>query len=291
MGGKLPLKYSYVNVFAEQAFGGNGLPVFSDAEGLSAFQMLKITQELRYFEATFLVQTETTNRFRTRVFDMFEELPFAGHPLLGAGAALHQQTGLKEPQTWIFELPEKTVSVVTEFSESGFSSSLAQGNPEFLGTVNSTQQLALMFSLTRGDLDSHLPVEVVTTGLRYLVVPVTPGALDRARIVSDISELVASCGAQFAVLVDASSREMRHWNNDGLLEDVATGSAAGCVGSYLCRHSNVAVDEQFVLHQGRFLGRPSQLSVTVSGRKDNISNVSVGGNVVVVGSGELTTLP
>jgi predicted PhzF superfamily epimerase YddE/YHI9 len=84
---------------------------------------------------------------------------------------------------------------------------------------------------------------------------------------------------------------MRHWNNDGLLEDVATGSAAGVVGAYRMRYARTRSGERFVLQQGRFIGRPSELRVEAVGTPQAVSSVKVGGNVSIVGSGLLSVLP
>ena len=75
----MSLEYFLVDVFSPIPYSGNSLPVFPDASGLSPGQMLHITQELRHFEAIFLESTDHMNTVRARVFDLFEELPFAGH--------------------------------------------------------------------------------------------------------------------------------------------------------------------------------------------------------------------
>src|SRR5262249_62190598 len=101
----------------------------------------------------------------------------------------------------------------------------------------SRAEVASWFSLLIGDLDSRLPLEVVSTGLRYLIVPVRNGALTRARISHrELAVALAEVGAEYAYLLDAEAGEGRHWNNDGVVEDAATGSAAGCVAAYLHRH-------------------------------------------------------
>jgi len=89
----MPLEYSHVDVFAQQPFAGNSVPVFADSRGLSGGQMLEITQELRHFEAIFLEPTSDPSFVRARVFDLFQELPFAGHPIIGAAAVLHRLAG------------------------------------------------------------------------------------------------------------------------------------------------------------------------------------------------------
>src|SRR5688572_18458547 len=106
------LEYTHVDVFSEHPYRGNSLPVFPDAGGLTAEQMLRITQELRHFEAIFLEPTTEANAVQARVFDLFEELPFAGHPVIGAAATLHRASGGTSTQTWQVELPCKVVRVI-----------------------------------------------------------------------------------------------------------------------------------------------------------------------------------
>ncbi|GGY62631.1 phenazine biosynthesis protein PhzF [Streptomyces omiyaensis] len=288
----MPLHYRHVDVFAGQAYTGNTLAVFPDDPGLSAAQMLALTQELRHFETIFLRAEEGTHYVTARVFDLFEELDFAGHPVLGAAAVLHERDGGGAPRRWTFHLPGRTVEVSTRPTATGYHADLDQGAPEFLATVPDAERAGVAAAL---GLPAHalagLPLQVVSTGLRYLVVPVVAG-LAGARIVHrDFARLIGRYGAQFAYVLDVEAREGRHWNNDGVLEDVATGSAAGCVGAYLARYGAVPVDEGFVLRQGRFAGRPSRLTVVPQGRPAALRNVRVGGDVTMVARGTLDTLP
>ncbi len=290
-GTAVTLTYSHVDVFSRVPFGGNSLPVFAEAKGLSGQQMLRITRELRHFEAIFLQATDEPGTVRARIFDLFSELPFAGHPVIGAAAVLHKRSGAAGAQRWRFQLPGKTVEIATERTAAGYSGWLNQGTPEFLGTVDDRGRIAGAFNLTLDDLHSYLPAEVVSTGLQYLIVPVAPGALARARISSDITALLQCFGAQFAVLLDESAVEARHWNNDGIIEDVATGSAAGVIGGYRVRHGLVRGGESFTLNQGRFTGRPSELRVRTEGSADHVGAVNVGGDVSFVGHGAIEALP
>lgn len=287
----MSLDFSHVDVFSRTPFGGNSVPVFPDAGNLSTGQMLRITQELRHFEAVFLQPTDRRGTVRARIFDLFDELPFAGHPIIGAAAVLHRCSGDGDAQTWAFELAGKTVEVTTEATAAGYSGWLDQGAPEFLGTTDDGARIARAFNLATGDLLAELPMEVVSTGLRYLIVPVRSGALERARITSDITETLHGVNAEFAVLLDESAVEVRHWNNDGILEDVATGSAAGTIGAYRLRHGMVRGGETFILNQGRFTGRPSELRVRPEGSAANVETVNVGGDVAFVGHGTIEALP
>jgi trans-2,3-dihydro-3-hydroxyanthranilate isomerase len=285
------LEYRHVDVFSQRPYGGNSLPVFLDARSLSAVQMLGITQELRHFESIFLEPQQEPGVVRARVFDLLQELPFAGHPIIGAAAVLHDAAEQDRECTWHFELSGRRVSVATKRTKSGYFGFLEQGAPEHFGPVDDAGWVAPAFGLEQRDLRTDLPLEVVSTGLRYLIVPVVPGALQRARITRDITASLSSVNAEYAVLFDETSLEIRHWNNDGALEDVATGSAAGTIGAYRLRHGLVQAGEIFVLNQGRFAGRPSTLQVQPQGTRGRVENVRVGGDVALVGRGVLETAP
>lgn len=287
------LAYHHVDVFSARPFTGNSLTVFPEANGLSSEQMLLITQEMRHFESIFLFPTEEGNVVRARVFDLHEELDFAGHPLLGAASVLHALHSISGTHTWNFALKQKTVQVTTEHYGKSYRALLDQGQPEFLNEVEQRRagELLSALNLAPENLYPDLPLEVVSTGLRYLIVPIQHG-LEYAHIVSPTSErLLAQVGAQYVYVLDIPAREGRHWNNDGLLEDVATGSAAGTVGAYLVKHAHIQPGQEFLLHQGRFTGRPSQMRIRAEGQRHDVRSVLVGGDVSLVGQGILHVLP
>jgi PhzF family phenazine biosynthesis protein len=290
------LHYRHVDVFAARAYSGNSLAVFVDPPVRDPAALLTISQELRHFESVFLWPTDDPRRWATRVFDLFEELPFAGHPVLGAAAVLHERTGTSDTLEWQIALPGRTVGVTTRPAGNGrWSASLEQGAAEFGDEWDSgsavAEQVAAAYALDPRMLRRDLPLRVISTGLRYLVIPVSAEGLARARIARDLTKLLAGLGAQFAVLLDPDRPEARHWNNDGVIEDVATGSAAGCVAAYLRRQSIIADGTAVTLHQGRFTGRPSELSIQASGLGAAIGDVRVGGMISAVGAGRLDTLP
>ncbi|WP_327233723.1 PhzF family phenazine biosynthesis protein [Streptomyces sp. NBC_01317] len=294
--------YRHVDVFATGPYTGNSLAVFGadgDLPGrTTAGQLLAITQEVRHFESVFLTPPDAAGVVGARVFDLFGELDFAGHPVLGAAAVLHERLGAAGPRRWTFRLPGATVGVTTAPSAVGVTALLDQGPPRFLGEVPAAGRagIAGALSLPAGAL-ADLPLEVVTTGLSYLIVPVTSG-LAGARISGpDLAALLEEYGARFAYVLDvgalgaAGGPEGRSWNNDGVLEDVATGSAAGCVGAFLAKHGLVPPDAEFTLAQGRFAGRPSLMRVTPQGPWNALTNVRVGGEVALVAAGRLDRLP
>src|SRR5258705_12641846 len=96
--------YYHVDVFSPEPFSGNGLMVFTEAADLSKSTMQVLTQEMRQFESIFL-QGIQGNVVRARIFTCEEQLNFAGHPILGAAATLHDLLrGEDEKADWVFEL-------------------------------------------------------------------------------------------------------------------------------------------------------------------------------------------
>lgn len=281
------LTYHHVDVFSPTPFSGNSLAVFPDVDGLSQSQMLAITQEMRHFESIFLRQRNGV--VRARVFDLVEELDFAGHPLIGAASVLHHTEGGDDERSWTFELNAKTVTIATRRTARGFSAVLDQGVPEFMGLLPKEryEDLAAALNLTTSDLSRDYPPEIVSTGLRYLVLPIASG-LEHARIVHpDFGTLLESAGAQFVYVLDINALEARHWNNDGIIEDIATGSGAGTAAAYAVKHGRLPANREFVLSQGRFVGRPSQIRIRCDGSRDDIRSVLVGGDVAFVGTGTI----
>jgi trans-2,3-dihydro-3-hydroxyanthranilate isomerase len=290
--------YHHVDVFADHPYTGNSLAVFVDPPPLDAERMLRVTQELRHFETIFVRTVDALGVVRARVFDLMEELDFAGHPVLGAAAVLHERAGAEpgEERSWTFELKAGTVRVTTHAERPGqVSALLDQGRPAFVAEKAPLERATVAEALGLGehDLDAGLPLEIVSTGLRYLIIAVRDtDVLARARIRHpDFGAFLERLGAQFAYVLDAGGIEGRHWNNDGVLEDVATGSAAGCVAAYLLRHGRARDGQELSLAQGRFTGRPSRIAITAHGTADDIHRVTVGGDVAAVGTGSLRVLP
>ncbi|MEV1246387.1 PhzF family phenazine biosynthesis protein [Nonomuraea sp. NPDC050022] len=288
--------YHHVDVFSDRPFTGNSLAVFVDPPPLGESQMARLTQELRHFETIFVRTTDAPDVVHARVFDLMGELDFAGHPVLGAAAVLHERAGAAygEERHWSFALGARNVDVTTRGYTAGqVSALLDQGRPELLPPTVPREPVAAALGLTAADLDDTLPPEIISTGLRYLVVPVRDAdVLARARITHpDFEGFLGGLGAQYVYVLDADAIEGRHWNNDGVLEDVATGSAAGCVAAYLMRHGRARDGQELSLAQGRFTGRPSRIAITAYGRPDAVERVTVGGGVAMVATGTLRALP
>ena len=248
--------------------------------------MQKITQEMRQFETIFLRRLGQTT-FGARIFTMEEELSFAGHPVIGAAAVMHAQFLAAEVAADLeFLIANRRVAVTSRRDGETYLAEMDQGAAVIEEPIAQDRVDAFLkaLSLQRADLAGGLPLQVISTGLPYLIVPVSAN-LERARIVmTGFEALLATVGAKFVYVLDVGRREGRTWDNDGRVEDIATGSAAGPTAAYLVAHGLALHDEVITLAQGRFVGRPSELHAIVRGGP---AGVSVRGRVCPVGDGAL----
>ncbi len=286
------MNYYHVDVFSRRPLTGNGLTVFIVERPLDDRLMLQLTQEMRQFESIFLNKISDTE-FRARIYTMEEELDFAGHPILGASAVLHQ---LYSPETnrsnWKIHLNASSVEVNTTKESDYFLAEMNQGKPQFIRTLNTDEIHEFLRAFNLATSDAYdLPFEVVSTGLPYLIVPVKSESLAKCNIIlSDLESKLQSVGAKFAFILDVKSKRGRTWDNLGSVEDVATGSSAGPVGAYFVKHGLAKFDELQIISQGEFLKRPSQILVNVTGFTGNMKDVFVSGEVCNVAQGKLTFL-
>lgn len=281
------LAWRHVDVFSRTPLAGNGLTVFPDASNLDTATMQALTQEMRQFESIFLTPPNKPGPVRARIFTMEEELDFAGHPILGAAAVLHELVGDEEPLRFSLELNTKTVSVDSRREAGHYAMSMDQGAPEFGEPIEGeiADRLLAALNLGREHLAPDLPLRMVSTGLPYLVVPLASG-LERVRVTAPgFEEMLSQVGAKFSYPLDVTAREGRSWDNMGTVEDIATGSAAGPAGAYLVRHGLAQPEEEITIRQGRFCGRDSEIRVRIEGDAASPSRAIVGGDVVMLASG------
>ena len=290
----MTLRYRQVDVFAAGPYRGNGLGVFHDQGVLTAAQMQALARELNQAESIFLTSTAQPHRVAARIFTPAEDLPFAGHPLLGASAVLHLDGGdPRQEASWEFQLAgDRIVPVRSRAHGRSFTACMDQGPATFLPPLSADQAGIMLaaLGLDRGHQHPSLPLQVVSTGLPYLIVPLRAG-IGEARIVhSAFGDLLAALGARFTYLLDPVAPEGRTWDNTGGSEDPATGSAGGPAGAFLVRHGLRRTGECICVRQGGRAGRPSEIRVTVESDGPAL-RVAVEGDIWPVGEGSLEVPP
>lgn len=333
-------KYRFIqlDVFTDEAFAGNPLAVFPEAEGLTDDQMMKIAREMNLSETVFVlkpvdreqsaVDSQTLNENpqaavgdpqstpsplrRLRIYTPAREIPFAGHPIVGTWNQLAREGIVPIPESgsgWTRIYHEVGIGVLPvdiEFKDGEpVQVVMTQGKFEIKGDVDDAHdqaELASALGLSIEDFDERLPIQIVSTGLSFLAVPIRSLAdLGRCRVngnmLAEIYQRFGGTGCEVFTRETIEVGEARAHTRmfapgDNIAEDPATGSAAGALGSYLVFHGAAGVEPidgrmKFVIEQGDFMHRPSRIKLDVKGAKGSIEEVRVGGSSVVVAHGEV----
>jgi trans-2,3-dihydro-3-hydroxyanthranilate isomerase len=289
------LSFVQVDVFSSRPFEGNSLAVFLDGRELSDEEMQLIAKEMNLSETTFILPREPSvereRGVRVRIFTVQEELPFAGHPTLGTAFQLRGSSGVRE-----IVLDLNAGKVPVQFEEKRGEpvfGEMTQLDPKF-GERHDRETVVRACGLLDGDIDPSLPIQTISTGVPFTVVP-----LRGLEIIQNLhvdmkgsQEYLERVGGKFFYFVsretvDPAARlhaRMMFYNG----EDPATGSAAGCAAAWMVAHGVAQPEERVLIEQGVEMKRPSRIFVRASRKDDRVVNVRVGGNVVEVLRGEVT---
>ncbi len=276
----------HADVFSKEPYSGNGLTVVIYDHELDREKMQNIACEFKQFETIFLKKIKP-DVFEAKIFTVEEELKFAGHPIIGGAAIVHKEffVGDKEKEI-TFKLQEKDVITSSKAMHNYYEVTMNQGAPQWITKVQEEWQAKYCASLNLylEDLSNDYPMEVVSTGLPYLLVPIKSG-LERTKISSiNFEAQLAKNNAKFVYVFDINKMEGRTWDNMGIIEDIATGSAAGPMGAYLYKHNYCSKNKVISINQGQYVGKHCLLKVSCTEETDEIF---VSGEVVVLMKGEL----
>ena len=302
-----------LDVFTDRPFCGNPLAVFPEADEIDSDVMMKIAREMNLSETVFVLKPGSDNVLRRlRIFTPTREIPFAGHPIVGTWTALAQEGVVPVPeggngwQRIFHEVGVGVLPVDVEFRDARpVQVVMTQGKFEILNEIDDAHEqseVARALGLAREDLDESLPIQVITTGLSCLVVPIRSLAdLRDVRVnVSLLADIYTRYGGtgchaftRETLEVGASRAHARFFAPaDNIPEDPATGSACGALGGYLVHHGGLSLEPQdgrykFVIEQGDFIQRPSRINLDVKGEAGRVQEVKVGGEAVLVARGEV----
>jgi trans-2,3-dihydro-3-hydroxyanthranilate isomerase len=276
--------FRLVDVFTERPFAGNQLCVVPEPVSLPPRAMQALAREIGFSETTF-VSEAAGDRYAMRIFTPEAELPFAGHPTLGTAFVLVTEGRVGSPATQVTVAGEVSVEVE---ADRGFAT-MHQLPPTFGDEVYDVDAVALAIGLTTKELHPDLLPRVVGTGLEHLMVPLADvAAVEHASCdIRRTSRVLAEIGVDglYMFALDERGAKARLFAPAvGVVEDPATGSAAGPLGAYLAANGLGGMPGSILVRQGEEIGRPSELHVTVYPEGDSW-RVSVAGGVVVVGEG------
>jgi trans-2,3-dihydro-3-hydroxyanthranilate isomerase len=296
--------YLHYDVFTSTPLLGNQLAVFTDARGLDRGRMQAIAREMNFAESTFILPAETSGTdTRMRIFTPFVEMPIAGHPTIGTTFALaHIGVIPFGAAQFTFGVNIGPVPVDLEWEGDRLKFAwMTQPNPAFGAPIVGAEHLAVLdaVGLTEGDLAVGLPIQLVSCGVPYLMVPAVDAAIvDRAAPKEAAFEgLAGAYGKEMGIFVFAAAPERgaaavhsrMFAPGLGIIEDPATGSASGPLGCYMVQHgvATATTQQRIVSDQGVKMGRASRIHVSIEGTADAITKVRVGGEAVLVARGEL----
>jgi trans-2,3-dihydro-3-hydroxyanthranilate isomerase len=283
-----------LDVFSSRPLEGNSLAVFLDARGLSDDEMQAVAREMNLSETTFIFprepEVERERGIRVRIFTVAEELPFAGHPTLGTAFALRGTTGVSEVQ---LELNVGKVPVrFTDVPKEPVFGEMTQPSPKF-GLTHDREAVVRAAGLRDGDVDPSLPVQTVSTGVPFTIVPLR--GLDTIRRLNvdqkGAAQYLEKTGGKFFYFVTRETEDRAARLHARMIfyngEDPATGSAAGCAAAWMAANQVAKADERVLIEQGIEMKRPSRIFVRAGMNDGKVANVRVGGNAVEVLRGEV----
>ena len=277
---------TWLDVFTAIPLTGNGLAVVHDADGLDDATMLAFARETRLSETAF-VQTPTADGadYRNRIFTMAGEIAFAGHPSLGTGVAVARQRG-ERSASYVQQTGAGLQPVGVELDGDPGRATMLQEPPTFGATAPAGEVMPVA-GLFGADADPRFTPQLVSTGLAHVIAPVRDEALARAAPrAGGLRALLEPLGAivLYLAAIDVDARRARargfFLDHMGVIEDPATGSAAGPLLAYL--HERAGVDE-LMIHQGEAIGRPSVIECRWEDDRPRVA-----GDVVVVAEGHVS---
>ncbi|MEU1709129.1 PhzF family phenazine biosynthesis isomerase [Streptomyces sp. NPDC005706] len=273
--------YVVVDAFATEVLKGNPVAVYFDADDLTVNQMQAVAREMNLSETTFVLAPEQGGDARVRIFTPVNELPFAGHPLLGTAIAIGNRGPLDQLKLETakgvipFELVRADGTVTSAWMQ--------QPIPEWEPFDRREELLAAL-----GVRDTALPVEIYRNGPRHVLVGLSSVAELSAlrpdhRALGAFEDMAANCFAGSGTRWRSRMFSPAY----GVVEDAATGSAAGPIAIHLARHGLIEYGQRIVITQGVEMGRPSPMHALAEGGGEQITRVEVGGDGVIALEGAL----
>ncbi len=283
-------RYYYLDAFTTNRFEGNPCAVFPAADGLSEHEMQNLAKETNLPETAFVLKSDKAD-FKVRYFTPRNEIPFAGHPTIATAFLLAEQgrialQGEKTVVQFEFNIGVLPVEVETRSDGSIEQVGMQQQKPVFGETVD-IAEFAPLLGLKSEDFVSGAPIQVVSTGVAFLMVPLKTVDLVKSAEMKrpEVRKLLQGLGLNamfvctpngFTIEGDTFSRLM---DPDNAGEDPYTGSATGCMGSFFYRYGVIS-SQRMVCQQGHLLGRPGEGIIQLEGEPNNITNVKLYGKAV-----------
>jgi trans-2,3-dihydro-3-hydroxyanthranilate isomerase len=268
-------EYLIINAFADDLLSGNPVAVFLDGDDLSGDTMQAIARQLNLSETTFVSRARGQGDWHVRIFTPVNELPFAGHPLLGTALALGRRANRSSLTlaTAMGLIP----FALSDGDDGSTEVRMDQPVPRWEPFARTGELLAAL-----GLPSSTLPVEIYRNGPRHVFVGLESVAeLSRLRpdhrALAAFEDLAVNCVAPSGT----GWRSRMFSPAYGVVEDAATGSAAGPLAIHLARHGLSSFGTDIEIIQGVEIGRPSRMNARAEGTGAEVRRVQVWGDALV----------
>lgn len=290
------MHFYIVDVFAEKKYNGNQLAVFTDIEALADEQMQRIAKEMNYSETTFIVSNSIREGgYEVRIFTPVQEIPFAGHPTLGTAYIIQQKIIQQAIENVNLNLKVGQIPVTIHYSNENVEWLWMQQKQPIFSQKFPADAIAPILSLNVDDIDTDFPIQAVSTGLPFIIVPLKKlAAIKQIKVNKELYfDLVNTTEAKSILVFCPETYKQENDLNVrvfcdylGVPEDPATGSANGCLAGYLVEYTYFGTDAIDIrVEQGYEIGRDALLLLKAQKKQTGI-DVFVGGKVIMVAKGE-----
>ncbi|MEZ9820520.1 PhzF family phenazine biosynthesis protein [Shewanella sp. 10N.286.45.A1] len=279
------IEVALVNSFTVKGKGGNPAGVVLNSDRLSDAQKLKIAQAVGYSETAF-VSSDGEADYEVSFFTTIGEVDFCGHATLATFSTMYQK-GILTAGSYVQRTKAGMLSVNIE---SNGKVVMDQKLPQKIDCF-SYREISNVIGIESDLLKStKLPIEVISTGLPDVIIPVPKGCLDVImpddKLISDFCKKHKVVGFHVFELCDRESEITASCRNFaplfGISEESATGSSSGALACYLTEH--LALDSNYVFEQGRAMNCTSMITASVATNNSTVISVKVGGFTSNIGS-------
>jgi PhzF family phenazine biosynthesis protein len=294
-------KVKQVDVFTSTPLCGNPAAVLLDAEGLTTEEMQAIAREMNLSETTFVLSpTNPDSDYLLRIFTPRSELPFAGHPTIATVHAVIEQGQLfdgRAPGLVRQECGIGIVPIEVERKDDQLLFMVTHAAPRWSAVDLGRRLGAEMLGCNQSDLVEAFPIEIVSTGVQWLIVPVR-SLRAMKELKPNLAFLEETCAALKAVGVTAFSLEAEsnryavHVRSFapglGVPEDPVCGTGNGSVAAYIAKHGLMSGENfEYLAEQGSEVEHPGTVVVRAALGRNKQWTVQVGGQAVTVLVGEI----
>lgn len=285
------VKYIISDVFSNGKYSGNQLATFFDAIELTSQEMQNIAAEINFSETTFILSDkERKGGYDVRIFTPKAEIDFAGHPTIGTAYLIKHFLNPSNPDLIKLNLKVGQISVTVDNGVYW----MKQFQPKF-AEVMDPKVIASLLSIDESEIDIQFPIEAISTGLPFVIVPLVDiEALKNAEVNTKLYKEFIQTTLAKGILIFCKHSYAKDQVLGvrvfvpylGIVEDPATGSGNGCLAAYLLKSNYLSSQKiDLLAGQGYEMDRPSIIHMKASMSKGKY-DLNIGGKIELIAEGE-----